>query len=137
VLPLAAALILLASFPYHPAVWVLTALVSGFTQNALGVLMHEGSHFFFHRKKESSDLWCNLLVCLPILNTVQGYRMPHFEHHRCSGEPDDPYFELYNMYPTRWHLIKGFLFDLTGISAVSKFFGRYGSESARKTRREP
>ncbi|MDI1315222.1 fatty acid desaturase [Prosthecobacter sp.] len=111
-------------WPHSVFFWLLAALVIGFTQNALGLLMHEGSHYFFHHNKKASDLWCDALVCLPIFNTVQGYRTPHFEHHRCSGETTDPYFELYGEYPTRQHLIRCFLIDCSGISAIQKFFKR-------------
>jgi len=123
-LPLLLAFGLTASFPRWWA-WLATAIVAGLTQNALGILMHEGSHYFCHRGRKASDTWCNLLVCLPIFNTVQGYRTPHFEHHRSSGEPEDPYFELYADYPSRRHLLKGFLLDFTGISALRKFVVRY------------
>ncbi len=131
VLPFVLMCLLLARWPHSVALWVLTALVTGFVQNALGLLMHEGSHYFFHRSKKASDIWCDVLVCLPIFNTVQGYRTPHFEHHRSSGETADPYFDLY-AYPSVRHLIRQFMVDCAGISAIQRFFSRYGAGGAGK-----
>jgi fatty acid desaturase len=109
----------------HPVAFALFAIIAGFTQNALGILMHEGSHYFFHRKRKTNDLLANVLVCLPIFNTVQGYRDQHFEHHRHSGEEIDPYHELYGRYATRPDVIKGLIADLVGVTAVQSFLRRY------------
>ncbi len=125
--------LLLARWPDSALLWALTALVTGFVQNALGLLMHEGSHYFFHRNKKVSDLWCDMLVCLPIFNTVQGYRKEHFEHHRCPGESSDPYYGLYGAYPTLRHLMRQFLIDCVGGGAVQKFFTRYGVGGIKKS----
>ena len=136
VLPWAGTIALLSRHKGSWGFWLLSALVAGFTQNALGVLQHEGSHFFFHRNRKANDIWCNLLVCLPIFNTVQGYRLPHAKHHRNSGEPDDPYFELYGRYPSHWHLIRGFLQDCAGLSAISRFFHRYKPTDEHSVKKE-
>lgn len=131
VLPFILMCFLLAHWPRPILLWLLTALVAGFVQNALGLLMHEGSHYFFHRSKKASDIWCDVLVCLPIFNTVQGYRTPHFEHHRSSGENADPYFNLYTYSSVR-DLVRQFLVDCVGISALQRFFYRYGSNGTGK-----
>lgn len=131
VLPFVVMCILLARWPHSTLLWVLTALVTGFVQNALGLLMHEGSHYFFHRSKKASDVWCDILVCLPIFNTVRGYRTSHFEHHRSAGETADPYFDLYAC-PSVGHLVRKFLVDCVGIGAIRKFCSRYGAGGAGK-----
>jgi fatty acid desaturase len=115
----------------HPAVWtfLLGALVIGVAQNGLGLLMHEGSHGFFHADRKINDLLCNALVCLPIFNTVAGYRGEHFDHHRYSGTPRDPYRPLYGEYRSRGHLALCLLGDLALVSAVAKFAGRYGGRN--------
>lgn len=122
--------ILLAFWPDSYIIWLLTAVVAGFVQNGLGLLMHEGSHYFLHRSKKANDLWANILVCLPIFNTVQGYRASHFEHHRSSGEDSDPYYSLYGSYSNLGHLLTQFLLDLVGASALQRFFCRYFVEDA-------
>ena len=114
----------------YPRVEVFIAMggVAALTQNALGVLMHEGSQHFFHANNKTNDLLADFLVCLWIFNTVEGYRRPHLEHHRSSGEPKDPYYPLYSDYRSRWDIACGLLFDLTGISAIRIFVTRYGAE---------
>jgi fatty acid desaturase len=101
------------------------AIVAGFTQNALGVLMHEGSHYFFHRKRHVNDALANLLVCLPVFNTVDGYRQEHFQHHRRSGEHEDPYHDLYGGYDRPRDMTLGLIRDLAGVSAFRSFVRRY------------
>jgi fatty acid desaturase len=83
----------LAACALYPSGWiyVLGALATGFAQNGLGLLMHEGSHCFFHPDRRINDRLADLLVCLPIFNTVEGYRIPHLDHHRYAGTPRDPY----------------------------------------------
>jgi fatty acid desaturase len=126
-LTLAPVVLAVALCALHPAVWtyVLGALVVGFAQNGLGLLMHEGSHGFFHADRRINDLLCDALVCLPIFNTVAGYRGEHFDHHRYSGTPRDPYGPLYREYRSRGHLARCMLGDLLLVSAIAKFAGRY------------
>lgn len=125
--PLALAAAALAVSP-GPLSLVVFAVVAGFTQNALGLLMHEGSHHFFHRNKATNDLLANVLVCHPIFNTVQGYRREHFAHHRHSGEDEDPAYDLYASYATRTDVMKGLAADLTGLTALRSFLQRYTGE---------
>jgi fatty acid desaturase len=119
-IPLMFAAGLLALWP-HPVAFVLFAVVAGFTQNALGIPMHEGSHHFFHRNRKTNDLLANLLVCLPIFNTVQGYRDQHFEHHRHSGEEIDPYHDLYGQYATRADVMRRLIADVIGVTVSDRF----------------
>lgn len=136
--PLAAAAAALWLWPGVAAA-VAFALVAGLTQNALGVLMHEGSHRFFHPDRRTNDLLADVFVCLPIFNTIHAYREEHFRHHRRSGEDDDPYHDLYGGYRRPHDMIKGLLQDLCGISAVRLFVRRYmtadpGRASNRRAR---
>lgn len=109
----------------------LFAVVAGFTQNALGLLMHEGSHHFFHRNRGLNDLLANVLVCYPIFNTVQGYRREHFDHHRHSGEEIDPAYALYANYATQADVVKALAADLIGLTAIRSFLRRYGGGVSR------
>jgi fatty acid desaturase len=120
----------------RPVTLALFAIIAGFTQNALGILMHEGSHHFFHRNRKTNDLIANMLVCLPIFNTVQGYRDQHFEHHRHSGEEIDPYHDLYGRYATRPDVFRGLIADVIGMTAIRSFLRRYVA-GARPTRDDP
>ena len=122
--PLTMAGSVLAWWP-QPFEFVLFVVVAGFTQNALGILMHEGSHYFFHRNRKTNDILANVLVCLPIFNTVQSYRIQHFQHHRHSGEETDPYHELYGGYKASEDVIKGLVADVLGLTAIRSFLKRF------------
>jgi fatty acid desaturase len=134
VFPIGLALWLCAA---HPSVWVfaLAALVTGFAQNAMGLLMHEGSHNFFHTDRRTNDLIADTLVCLPIFNTVAGYRNEHLDHHRYVSEARDPYASLYSGYSSKVHLAGALLADALLISAVQKFLQRYAVKPATNEER--
>ena len=120
------AVTLLVGFMYPSrGIFVVLAVLAGLTQNALVILMHEGSHWFFHHTKSTNDLLANILVCLPILNTVEGYRHSHLMHHQHVGHPSDPYFRLYDQYASKRELLKYLCLDITGITAVRLFYERY------------
>jgi len=129
VLPIVLALWLCAAWP---SVWtyLVAALVTGFAQNAMGLLMHEGSHYFFDTDRRKNDLIADALVCLPIFNTVAGYRGEHLDHHRYVSEARDPYAPLYSGYSSRAHLAGALLADALLISAVRKFLQRYAVKPA-------
>lgn len=129
VAPLPAVLTLCVLYPGVPSL-LLAVLVTGFVQNGLGLLMHEGCHYFFHRDHRLNDRLADALVCLPIFNTVEGYRRPHFDHHRLSGRSEDPYGPLYTGYRSGAHLALCLVGDLVGIGALTKFGGRYLSADA-------
>lgn len=111
----------------YPRVWtyILGGIVAGFVANGLGLLMHEGSHYFFHCDKRTNDLLANALVCLPIFNTVAGYRGPHLDHHRHAGTPLDPYEQLYRGYRGSVGVGICLLGDLLLVSSIDRFVGRY------------
>ena len=124
VLPIIAALALCA---LHPAVWTygLAALATGLAQNGLGVLMHEASHGFFHQNRRINDVLADVLVCWPIFNTVEGYRVPHLDNHRYSGSQRDPYAQLYTGYGSRSRLTLLLAGDLLLFRSITKFADRY------------
>ena len=120
-------LLSLAAIRIYPSVPTLICafLIAGFVQNGLGLLMHEGSHHFFSRSRTLSDYLSDSLVCLPIFNTVQGYRSPHFDHHRLSGHEEDPYYKLYGIYTSKAQVFRLLLNDMFGVASVQKFIQQY------------
>lgn len=113
---------------------VVLAVVAGFTQNALGILMHEGSHWFLAADRRMNDMLANWLVCYPLANTVAGYRAEHFLHHRFSGGEGDPVRALYRGYRSRADLLRGLAADLTGLTAARAFLSRYASPARAEGR---
>lgn len=103
--------------------YIFAFVIIGSFQNFLGVLMHEGSHFFLSESKRTSEKLSNYLVCYPILSTVDAYRREHVLHHKLFGLKDDPYFPLYH-YESLFGLFKGLVSDVLGLTAISKFLKR-------------
>jgi hypothetical protein len=122
--PLVVSVLLCAAYP---RVWtyILAGILAGFVANVLGLLMHEASQFFFHSDKRTNDLLANALVCLPIFNTVAGYRGPHLDHHRHAGTPLDLYERLYRGYRGGADVGIWLLGDLLLVSSIDRFVGRY------------
>jgi fatty acid desaturase/2-polyprenyl-3-methyl-5-hydroxy-6-metoxy-1,4-benzoquinol methylase len=125
--PLAAALVIVATNlnAWSMLLVAVVAVVAGFTHNALAVLMHEGAHWFFHQRRATNDVLANVLVCLPIVNTVEGYRHTHLLHHRACCDEQDPYVGLYGPYERKWQVVLGFVMDFSGVTAARTFIRRY------------
>lgn len=125
-------LVVMLSGKISIAVWTaMLFVVAGFTQNALGVLMHEASHGFLSVDRRVNDILANLLVCYPLFNTVTGYRDGHFRHHRYFGTTRDPYFHLYNI-GSKKAVLLGLLSDISGVTAVRAFLSRYWADGEER-----
>jgi len=124
ILTLILTLSLFPKFGHSIGYCVFLFFVTGFTQNALGVFMHEGSHYFFSDNKKKNDFFANILFCFAIMNTIDGYRTEHMMHHKYSGTENDPYINIYTI-NNRRELFKKFIFDFTLLSMIEKFIGRY------------
>jgi len=122
--PFVVTLSFFSTFSHSYVYYALLFLVAGFTQNALGVFMHEGSHYFFMDNKKWNDAFANVLFCFVLMNTVDGYRKEHMRHHKYSGEPLDPYLGIYDV-KSKKDLFKKLFFDLTLLTMVEKFIQRY------------
>lgn len=116
-----------------PVSWITLAIVAGLTQNALGILTHEASHYFLHRDRATNDRLADWLVCLPIFNTVAGYRRGHLEHHRLCCGPLDPYYGLYGPYTKKREVVWGFAQDLVGLTAFRTFLARYAEKGGTQS----
>ena len=100
----------------------------GGRQHALGVLMHEGSHYRIFRNKAVNEWVSDVLLAWPIFITTATYRANHWEHHRYTNTEKDPdcLRKLFQMDRTDWEfpitwrrLVLMFLKDLTAISAFT------------------
>lgn len=79
------------------AVWVGTwwsylcgALVIGSRQQALGVLVHDGTHYLLFTNRFWNDLICDLTCAFPVGLSTSLYRKTHLRHHRYTNTENDP-----------------------------------------------
>lgn len=67
------------------------AVIGGWTQNRLGVLVHESSHYLLFKNRLLNELAANLLVAFPLGAAIKNYRAGHWGHHRHVNDPEhDP-----------------------------------------------
>lgn len=66
-------------------------VIGAWTQNRLGVLIHESSHYSLFKNRMLNELASNLLVAFPLFAAIHNYRAGHWGHHRHVNDPEhDP-----------------------------------------------
>jgi fatty acid desaturase len=106
--------------------------------NALGVVIHEGSHGFLARSRRLNDRLCNLGAAWWTINSVEEYRPTHRLHHRYLGEERDPDRPSYLLPGRRGAIAVLILQDLLAVTAVRRavvlFSGSRDEEGAETGR---
>ncbi len=74
---------------YWP-VYIAAIVIIGTRQHALGILMHEGSHYRIASSHFWNDFLCDYLAAYPLLAPTEGYRKYHLKHHRLLDTDEDP-----------------------------------------------
>ena len=77
----------------HSGQWwayVLAALVIGSRQQALGVLVHDATHYLLFTNRRVNDLVSDLFCAFPLGISTTLYRHTHFKHHRFTNTEGDP-----------------------------------------------
>lgn len=89
------ALLFAIAYLTTPWLWPLIAVLIGITQQAIGELGHQASHF----KQD----WAARLAFWPIGLSVSVYKKFHFAHHRWLGVPGkDPEVAIVQKFKSRW-----------------------------------
>jgi fatty acid desaturase len=85
-------------------VWVyaLAIVVIATRQHALGVLMHEATHFRLFSSRWTNDVLGDVLCAFPINMTVARYRHDHLLHHKFNMTEKDPYWREWRS-DSHWH----------------------------------
>lgn len=111
----------------HWLAYVVAILLISGKQHALGVLMHDGTHWRLYENKRLNDTISDWLLAFPIMTTTNRYRAHHFEHHKFVNTKDDPYWDQYTKdegwaWPkTVGGAIKTFFVDIIGLGALRNF----------------
>lgn len=74
----------------HWAVYVLAALVIASRQQALGVMVHDATHYLLFTNHRVNDIVSDLFLGFPIGISTTLYRAHHLNHHRYTNTPRDP-----------------------------------------------
>ncbi len=103
-------------------VYILSVLIIGSRQHALGSLVHDGTHYTLSKNRYVNDLICDLFCAFPIFISSRGFRTFHIQHHRYTRTEKDPEVMAINQDPAyRWPKTKFktaslLLRDITGIN---------------------
>jgi len=65
-------------------------------QQALGVIMHDATHYRLFSSRRANDLISDWCCAFPTGLSTLGYREDHLEHHLATNTAGDPYYVLMN-----------------------------------------
>jgi fatty acid desaturase len=74
----------------HPIFLPLVIMWIGARQHALGILMHEGTHYLLFKNRSLNAVVSELFLAWPLFITARTYRPSHFAHHRHVNTEKDP-----------------------------------------------
>jgi fatty acid desaturase len=74
----------------HPIFLPIVIMWIGARQHALGILMHEGTHYVLYKNRRLSAIVSELFLAWPVFITARMYRPSHFAHHRHVNTEKDP-----------------------------------------------
>jgi len=115
--------------PAAVAAGCVVVLLLGTRMNALGVVVHEGSHGMLARSRSLNDNLTNWAAAFWSINSVEEYRPTHRLHHRFLGSARDPDRFFYLVPARRGALANLMLQDLLGITAFRRATTRIAGTS--------
>jgi fatty acid desaturase len=92
----------LAVWSGHWAVYILAGLVIASRQQALGILVHDATHYLLFTNRTVNDIVSDLFCGFPVSISTTRYRSTHFVHHRFTNTEQDPDLVLQRQDPD-WH----------------------------------
>jgi fatty acid desaturase len=107
----------------HPIAYVLAMLIIVSRQHALGIIMHDATHYRLLESRTLNNVISDLFCAFPILMVTNRYRYYHLLHHKNLNSEADPYWSFF-LDRKDWHWPKTasaalsvFLRDLLGLTA--------------------
>lgn len=104
---------------YLPAIIVIAA-----RQHALGVIMHDATHFRLFTSRWANEYVSNFFCAFPVGMSTQGYRGEHLAHHLNTNTESDPYYRMF-LGDKFWHWPKTrraaylqMLADVSGLNSL-------------------
>jgi fatty acid desaturase len=86
----------------HWLAYAAAIVVIATRQHALGIQMHDGTHYRCLRSRRLNDVVSDLFCALPVGMLTSRYRYEHLQHHRSLNTDDDPYWVDFQRDDT-WH----------------------------------
>lgn len=86
----------------HWAAYAAAMVVIATRQHALGILMHDGTHYRLLTNRALNDAVCDLFCAFPVGMATSRYRHEHLMHHRFLNTDGDPYWVDFKL-DDNWH----------------------------------
>ena len=74
----------------HWLVYLAAGVVIGTRMQALGVMLHDGTHWLLFTNRTVNDVCSDLFLAFPLGLSTELYRATHFRHHRFTNTEEDP-----------------------------------------------
>ncbi len=103
--------------------YVATMFLVATQLHAVGIIMHDATHYRLFRNRTANDLVSDLFCAFPLLLTTNRYRYYHLLHHRNVNSEADPYWTFFRdqkdwTWPkTVKEALSVLIRDLTGLTA--------------------
>ena len=78
-----------AAWADHWLVYFVSVFVVSSRMQAIGVLLHDGTHWLLYKNRTVNDVVCDLFVAFPLGLSTTLYRKTHFRHHRYTNTTED------------------------------------------------
>jgi fatty acid desaturase len=112
-----------AAWSGHPVAYGIAMLIVVSRQHALGIVMHDATHYRLLKNRAWNNAVSDLFCAFPILMVTNRYRYYHLLHHKNLNSEADPYWSFFRDRED-WHWPKPprraigvFLRDLLGLTA--------------------
>ena len=100
-LVIALTFLVIARWP-HWTLFPLAMVVIASRQHALGVIMHDATHYRLFSRNWANDFFSDILCAFPVGLSTSGYRYQHLLHHRHVNTEGDPYWRNFQEDPAMW-----------------------------------
>jgi len=116
--------LIVAGTTLHWAAFVIGAFIIASRMQAIGVMMHDATHYLLYQNRAVNDVVSDLFIAFPLGMSTTLYRKTHFRHHRFTNTEEDQDLvaqrqdgEWYQWPKTRWGCAKAILRSFFGINA--------------------
>ena len=135
----------IAASEYFGNIWaylVAVALIGG-RMHALGVLVHEASHYRFLKNRKLSERIMDVFAAWPVGTTVDGYRQNHLAHHQHINTEDDPDWVVKQgmtafTFPQKMRVLTlrllGYLVAISSLMDIAHLLPRVSKNAPKNTR---
>lgn len=109
-----------ASYP-HPLIILMSLILIGGRQHALGVLLHDCVHGTLFKSKNLNIFFGKWFCAYPLLADFEPYQKTHMLHHAKAGTKEDPDLSNYKNYPVSKSSLKRKIFRDLSFQTGIKF----------------